>query len=85
DVGLRAHTNHLVSLRQTRSSGPGGLVPSQVRSAYGVTGFGTGAIAVIDAYHYDTAVADFNVFSTQFGLPTETSADPLASTNTVFQ
>ena len=39
----------------------------------------------MDAYHYPTALKDFNVFSNQFGLPTEGSTNATASTNTVFQ
>jgi len=34
----------------------------------------TRAIAIVDAYHYPTAVQDLTAFSTQFGLPTPTSS-----------
>jgi subtilase family serine protease len=44
---------------------------------------GGGAIAVILAYHYSNAKTDFNYFSTQFGLATETSANITDPTNLV--
>jgi len=46
---------------------------------------GANTIVIVDAFDYPTALNDFNVFSTQFGLPRETSTDVLASSNTVFQ
>ncbi len=92
DVGHRAHTNHLI-YNHVRFGNPqgglgpgGGMTPAQIRSFYNLpsTG-GSKAIAIVDAYHYPTALNDFNVFSGQFTLPKETSANPLASTNQVFQ
>lgn len=61
-------------------------VPAQIRTAYGVpsTG-GSGAIAIVDAYHFKSALNDFNVFSQRYGLPTESSANATAGTNSVFQ
>ncbi|MEI8282079.1 MAG: S53 family peptidase [Armatimonadota bacterium] len=88
DAGVRAHTNHLIAMGNatSRLSGPTGLTPDLVRTAYGVPpNLGAGAIAIVDAYHYPTSVADFNTFSTQFGLPTEPSGSATASTNAVFQ
>jgi kumamolisin len=35
---------------------------------------GARAIAIVDAYHYPTALSDLRVFSAQFGLPLPTSA-----------
>jgi len=60
--------------------------PATVRSAYNLpsTG-GSGAIALIDAYHYPTALADFNTFAKQYGLPQETSTVATSSSNKVFQ
>jgi subtilase family serine protease len=48
--------------------------PSTVRALYNLpaTG-GSMAIAIVDAYDYPTALADFNSFSQAFGLPQETS------------
>src|SRR5262249_48867676 len=64
----------------------GGMTPAQIRSFYGMpsTG-GSNVIAIVDAFHYPTALNDFNVFAAQFGLPQEPSTNPLASTNQVFQ
>ncbi len=36
---------------------------------------GSRAIAIVDAYHYPTAMSDLQVFSAQFGLPAPTSAN----------
>lgn len=89
DSGVRAHTNHLIyqGPGSTRGAGgPSGLTPIQLRTAYGIPpDLGEGAIAIVDAFHYPTALPDFNVFCNQFGLPTETSSDPLSSSNTVLQ
>ena len=83
-----AHTNHIIAYRgiTPAHTTPQGLVVSQVRAAYGLgTANGGGAIAIIDAYDYGTALADFNGFSAQFGLPQETSTNATASSNSVFQ
>ncbi|MEY4880849.1 MAG: hypothetical protein RLZ87_277, partial [Armatimonadota bacterium] len=101
DRGMFAHTNHAILLGDFRGikeeypyeaalaptyAGPAGFSPSQIRTAYGVpsTG-GSGAIAVVIAYHYPNALRDFNVFATQFGLPTQTGTNQTATTNSVFQ
>jgi subtilase family serine protease len=74
-------------MRPEATSGPNGLSPSQIKTAYELTGMGLGSstIYIVDAFHYPTALSDFNTFSRQFGLPTENSTDPRASTNTRFQ
>ena len=36
---------------------------------------GAHAIAIVDAYHYPTAMSDLQVFSAQFGLPAPTAAN----------
>jgi len=79
DAGRRAHTNHLIFLPGKQPSAPtpdftslaGGETPDSVRPVYKLpsTG-GSGVIVIVDAYHYPTALNDFNAFSTQFGLPT---------------
>ena len=87
-VGLRMHSNHQILLGSAAGLGPNGrgMAPSQMRAFYGMpaTG-GHDAIAIVDPYHYATALVDFNTFSAQFGLPTETSADVTAAANQVFQ
>lgn len=80
DVGVRAHTNHLILLRENQpspaASSPSGKSPLQIRNAYNLplsnTG-GLGVIAIVDAYDYPTAQSDFDTFSTQFGLPLSTA------------
>jgi len=76
DEGKKAHTNHVVALRGGKpggGSGPGGgMAPADIRAAYNLPDFGgAGTIAIVDAYDYPTAAADFNTFSANFGLPTE--------------
>lgn len=86
DIGIRAHTNHLILATTTRVVGPQGFSPSGLRMAYNVpSNGGAGAIALVDAFNYPTALNDFNVFSNQFSLPSETSSDATLSSNTVFQ
>lgn len=86
DIGVRFHTNHRILMEPAGGTGPGGgMAPVQIRAFYGVTGSGSGVIAIVDAYNYPTALNDFNVFSSQFGLPLETSKNATASTNKVFQ
>jgi subtilase family serine protease len=60
--------------------------PSTIRSAYELpsTG-GAGAIAIVDAYHYPTALGDFNKFASTYGLPQESSKTSTSSTNKAFQ
>ncbi|MER3496630.1 MAG: peptidase S8/S53 subtilisin kexin sedolisin [Armatimonadota bacterium] len=79
DVGQRLHTNHIVLRGAGRGDRPTGFTPQQIRTAYGITGSGSGAIAVVAAFDYVQAVDDFNVFSREFGLPTEPSTDPTAN------
>jgi subtilase family serine protease len=78
DTGRRAHTNHLVLMKRPHQNtvAPWGLNPDVIRSAYGLppspgVTAGSQVIAVVDAYDYPTALADFNAFSRQFGLPEE--------------
>lgn len=94
DIGVRAHT--YVQLlagqgdgRVSPAGGQGpknGLTPAQVRAAYNLpsTG-GSKIIAIVDAYDDPNALADFNTFSAQYGLPQETSTSATAATNKVFQ
>lgn len=83
DLAVRVHTNHLLHVRSdtTVYTTPWGLAPDTLRAIYklpltkalvvGVTG-GRGTIAIVDAYDYPTATADFDTFSTKFGLPLAT-------------
>ena len=80
DNGMRAHTNHIILLRggEAQVTTPQGLSPATIRSIYNlpVSGpnSGSGVIAIVDAYNYPTATADFNTFSTEFGLPLASAA-----------
>jgi kumamolisin len=77
DVGVRAHTNHLIKFDpQYVGTSPSGETPASIRPVYNLpsTG-GVGTIAIVDAFHYATAENDLNVFSSQFGLPACTKAN----------
>ncbi|MDD5261813.1 MAG: hypothetical protein PHD76_08180 [Methylacidiphilales bacterium] len=95
DIGVRSHTNHLfikppdapnMNPMAAAVFKPSGESPQSIRAVYNLpaTG-GAGTIAIITAYHYPTALNDFNVFSRQFSLPLESSTNANAATNTVFQ
>jgi subtilase family serine protease len=60
--------------------------PATIRTTYNLpaTG-GSNAIAIVDAYHYPTALTDFNGFSQIFGLPLESSSNATTSSNQHFQ
>jgi len=87
------HTNHLIYVGADQASGtlaiaatPSGFGPAQILKAYGVpTGGGAGTIVIVDAYDDPYALADFNAFAAQYGLPQETSTSVTASTNKVLQ
>jgi len=87
DSGVRMHTNHLILVSPAGGlDASGGMTPAQVRSFYGMPASGGhGVIVIVDAYDYPTALSDFNTFSSHFGLPVETSNNPTAASNTVFQ
>jgi len=74
DVGVRAHTNHLILVRPNFvGTSPSRETPSSIRAVYAlssnVDSGGSQTIAIVDAFHYPTAANDLNVFSTQFSLP----------------
>ena len=88
DAGKRAHTNVVVRLFGSPgpAGAPPGLSPAFLKSVYNLpSSGGSGIIALVDAYHYPTSLNDFNFFSNYYGLPTEPSTNPTASTNKVFQ
>jgi len=63
-----------------------GYHPADIQTAYGLQGVeGAGAIAIVDMNNLTSSLTDFNTFSQQFGLPQETSSDPLSPNNKVFQ
>ncbi len=74
------------NLRGPATTTVAGYYPSEIQAAYGVSGLGgSKAIAIVDAYHFSTALSDFNGFSAQFGLPQESSTSATSSTNAHFQ
>ena len=92
------HTNHLIyvgpraalaserAMPAATQATPAGFSPAQILSAYGVAGNGgTGTIVIVDAYNDQYALADFNAFSAQYGLPQETSTNVTASSNAHLQ
>jgi hypothetical protein len=60
-----------------RNTTPAGFGPSDLKSAYNVTGSGSASVivAVVDAYGYSNAEADLGTYRTQFGLPACTTAN----------
>ncbi|HEV2461637.1 MAG TPA: S53 family peptidase [Ktedonobacterales bacterium] len=74
--GTTSRPLHLLQLSPRAAVSPSyldGYSPKQIRGAYDIPANLTGAgitIAIVDAYHDPTAAADFDAFSTQFGLPT---------------
>src|SRR5713101_5271399 len=86
--GIAAHTNHLIRVQPGFvGTSPSGETPASIASVYNLAGqlAGSGVIVIVDAFHYLTALNDFNVFSQQFGLPQEPSTDPFNANNQVFQ
>jgi subtilase family serine protease len=71
----------LSCLYQTWAGNIGGCpVTPPSGSSYSAPSGGSNVIAIVDAYDYPTACNDFNVFSTEFGLPladcTHNTSDP---------
>jgi subtilase family serine protease len=90
NIGVFAHTNHLIRVNpEATGTSPKGETPTSIWNVYvdptGTPGGGSHVVAIVDAYHYATALQDFDTFSTQFGLPIEPSSSATASTNAVFQ
>ena len=76
DVGKKAHTNHVIFLRAGATyTSPWGETPASIRAVYGLPAIGgAGVIAIVDAFDYPTAQADFDTFSGQFNLPLSTDS-----------
>jgi subtilase family serine protease len=76
DLGLRAHTNHIVRVGVAPFASSFAETPQSMRAVYKLpsTG-GSGTIALVGAFHYPTAQNDLNVFSKRFGLPACTTAN----------
>jgi subtilase family serine protease len=69
-----AHT--LIHIGRAATASPTGLSPMQIRAAYNLPSTGGNAtIAIVDAYDDPTVQNDLSVFSSQFGLPSITTAN----------
>lgn len=75
---IEHYATNPIHVRPDASTTPKGLSPSTIKTIYGFTTSPTeGAgktIAIVDAYDDPNAEADLGVFSTQFSLPSCTSA-----------
>ncbi len=68
----RCHSHVVTSVRRFATTGPTGLGPAAIVSAYGWGSIGSGSgktIAIVDAYDDPNALSDLDSFSQQFGLP----------------
>jgi subtilase family serine protease len=81
DAGLAAAHCHALVVTDgngnpNASTAPSGYGPTQFRTAYGLSGTagGTPTIAIVDAYDDPNAEADLATYSSQYGLPSCTSA-----------
>jgi kumamolisin len=87
DGTIRSHTRLRVLVVPNATTGTSKFnTPATIRSVYNLpaTG-GSGAIAIVDSYHFPTALSDFNSFSAYFGLPKETSTVPTSANNKNFE
>ncbi len=75
----RCHGHIVVDIsgQPLATSGPAGYSPSDLRSAYNVTGTGTSStwVAIVDAYGYPNAESDLTVYRSQFALPPCTTSN----------
>ncbi|MDQ0212487.1 S53 family peptidase [Arthrobacter bambusae] len=78
-VATEHYASHPLHVRPGVSTTPTGLSPSTIKAAYNFpTGATAGAgttIAIVDAYDDPNIEADLGVFSSQFGLPSCTTAN----------
>ncbi len=77
---------------QVTSTTPTGLPPSAIQSVYNLSGLspssGAGAgqiIAIVDAYNDPNALADLNVFNSQYGYATLSTCTSLSQTGPCFE
>ncbi len=70
-----AKGNIIAKSKSAFAAAPSGYGPSQLTSAYKISGSGTGTIAIVDAYGYTNAESDLGVYRAQFGLSACTTAN----------
>jgi subtilase family serine protease len=70
-------SGNIITRAASKAVTPSGYAPSDLRSAYRVTGSGSSStvIAIVDAYGYTNAEANLDVYRAQYGLPACTSAN----------
>jgi subtilase family serine protease len=68
---------HPMAKRVAPNATPAGYGPSDIRSAYNLTGSSSGGktVAIVDAYNDPTAESDLRVYRSQYGLSSCTSAN----------
>lgn len=75
----RCHALIRTDVGNFATSGPTGLSPAQIKSAYSFSTADTAGagitIAIVDAYDHPSIESDLAVFSNQFGLPACTTAN----------
>ena len=71
--GMEAHPP--IHINKHSATGPVGYSPTQMRTAYNLSGSGSGTIAIVDAYDAPTVEKDLGTFSAQYGLPACTTAN----------
>ncbi len=73
------YAHNPIHVRPNASTSPTGLSPATIQSAYGFSTSPTAGagqtIAIVDAYDNPNAEADLGVFSTQYSLPSCTTAN----------
>ena len=74
-LGIRS-ARTVFHIKRNSGTVPTGLSPAVIKSAYNISGDGSGTIAIIDAYDAPSAQADLNTFSTQFSLPVCNLSNP---------
>ena len=66
---------HNGKLSPNATGAPSGYGPSDLRSAYNITGDGTATIAIVDSGGYTNAESDLAVYRSTYGLPPCTTAN----------
>jgi len=77
NASCHAHVVHDETGRPFATTGPSGYSPTDLRTAYAITGNGQSStiIAIVDADGYPNAEADLATYRAQFGLPACTTAN----------
>ncbi len=74
-LAIRRSTLKANGLKLTNAVSSDGYGPSDIRSAYNLTGSSTATVAIVDAYDDPTAESDLAVYRSRYGLPRCSSAN----------